>query len=245
MVRRSGTESSADLFLEPPPGDCFEKDFTINVIYEDGQNANANVKADEHTEPNLAVDPKAPAVPPLDAWVHLTGDEQLFGNVRGDRPRTPCSSRRPGRTSSTIPLARVVGVHFGLLERKESPESFAKRLKSRGAGRPAPGPDQERRGRGHPGRRRRHRGRQAALPLPGQDPDAAAEAWSRAWSWPRGRSPSSPTRCGRPSRWPAAWSSRAVEGPRHQRLEDRDRLGPGSEAPGRRRPATSGSAAGR
>ena len=29
-----------------------------------------------------------------------------------------------------MPLARVVGVHIGLLDRKESPESFAKRLKT-------------------------------------------------------------------------------------------------------------------
>src|SRR5262249_9187045 len=31
-----------------------------------------------------------------------------------------------------VPLARVVGVHFGPPERKESTESFAKRLKARG-----------------------------------------------------------------------------------------------------------------
>ena len=32
-----------------------------------------------------------------------------------------------------MPLARVAGNHFGLPDRKESPESFAKRLKSRAA----------------------------------------------------------------------------------------------------------------
>ena len=51
VVRRSGTESSADLFLEPPPGDCFQKDFTINVMYEDNQNGNAQAKAEVHTSP--------------------------------------------------------------------------------------------------------------------------------------------------------------------------------------------------
>src|SRR5262249_45546771 len=65
VVRRSGTDSSADLSLEPPPGDCSQKDFTINVMYEDNQNANAQAKAEPHTKPDLAVDPKAPAIPPL------------------------------------------------------------------------------------------------------------------------------------------------------------------------------------
>ena len=39
----------------------------------------------------------------------------------------------PWQDKLAIPLTRVVGVHFGLLDRKESPESFAKRLKSRGS----------------------------------------------------------------------------------------------------------------
>src|SRR5262249_10918196 len=29
VLRRSGTEAWADVFLEPPPGDCHQKDFTI------------------------------------------------------------------------------------------------------------------------------------------------------------------------------------------------------------------------
>ena len=45
VVRRTGTEPTADIFLEPPPGDCFQKDFTINIMYEDGQPANVNAKA--------------------------------------------------------------------------------------------------------------------------------------------------------------------------------------------------------
>ena len=63
VLRRSGTEAWADLFLEPPDGDCHQKPFTINVIYADGQNANANGQADVHTDPKLAVDPKGPAAP--------------------------------------------------------------------------------------------------------------------------------------------------------------------------------------
>ena len=83
VVRRSGTESSADLFLEPPPGDCFQKDFAITVMYEDNQNGNVQAKAEVHTKSDLAVDPKAPAVPPLFVRVHLAGDDVLTGTFEG------------------------------------------------------------------------------------------------------------------------------------------------------------------
>jgi len=79
VIHRAGTETSADLFLEPPPADCHQKSFTINVTYEDNQAANANFQADKHCDPKLAVDAKTPGVETLDAWVFLTGDEKLFG----------------------------------------------------------------------------------------------------------------------------------------------------------------------
>ena len=41
LLRRAGTESWADLFLEPPAGDLNGKDLTVNVTYADGQNGNA------------------------------------------------------------------------------------------------------------------------------------------------------------------------------------------------------------
>src|SRR5260370_11770040 len=41
VLRRAGTESWADLFLEPPAGDLKGKDLTVNVTYNDGQNASA------------------------------------------------------------------------------------------------------------------------------------------------------------------------------------------------------------
>jgi hypothetical protein len=132
VVRRSGTDSSANLFLEPPPGDCFQKDFTINVMYEDNQNANAQAKSEAHTKSDLAVDPKAPAVPPLFVRVHLTGDEVLTGTFEGVA-KDALQITTPWQDKLAIPLARVVGVHFAQPERKESPESFAKRLKSRGS----------------------------------------------------------------------------------------------------------------
>ncbi len=39
----------------------------------------------------------------------------------------------PWQDKLAIPLTRVVGVHFAQLDRKETPESFARRLKSRGS----------------------------------------------------------------------------------------------------------------
>jgi hypothetical protein len=132
VVRRAGTDSMADLFLEPPPGDCFEKDFTINVMYEDNQNGNATAKATIHTKSDLAVDPKAPSIPPLGARVHLVGDDVLTGAFEGIA-EDALKLTTPWQDKLAIPLTRVVGVHFAPLERKESPESFAKRLKTRGS----------------------------------------------------------------------------------------------------------------
>lgn len=132
VVRRSGTEPSADLFLEPPPGDCFEKDFTIALIYADGQNANTNAKADAHTKPDLAIDPKAPSVEPLGAWVFLTGDEKLFGKLEKIGPES-VRITTPWQDHLDVPLARILGIHFCQVDRKETPESFAKKLKARGS----------------------------------------------------------------------------------------------------------------
>ena len=132
VVRRAGTDLSADLFLEPPPGDSFQKDFMVTVMYEDGQQANATVKAAEHSDPKLAVDLKTPAVPGLDATVYLMDEEKLFGKFEGIGPET-LNLTTPWQDHLEVPLARVIGVHFGLLDRKESPESFANRLKTRGS----------------------------------------------------------------------------------------------------------------
>ena len=132
VLRRSGTEAWADLFLEPPDGDCHQKPFTINVTYADGQSANATVTAGEHTDPKLAVDPKGPAAPSSGAWVYLAGEEKLFGKLeRLDEQSLRLTTSWGDHVD--VPLARVAGIHFGLPDRKESPESFAKRLKARGA----------------------------------------------------------------------------------------------------------------
>jgi hypothetical protein len=135
VLRRSGTEPWAELYLEPPPADTFEKEYRINVVYDDGQNGNATVKAAGHTDPKRAVDPKGPSVPPPGATLYLTGDEKLHGTLDAIGPESirlvpPWKDQAP----LEIPLARVIGVHLSLPDRKESPESFAKRLKARTAG---------------------------------------------------------------------------------------------------------------
>jgi NPCBM/NEW2 domain/Protein of unknown function (DUF1583) len=131
VIHRAGTEISADLFLEPPPGDCHQKNFTINVNYEDNQAANANFQADKHSDPKLAVDPKTPGAETLDAWVYLTDDEKLFGKL-GDVANEKLHLATPWNDQLEIPIARIAAVHIGLLDRKETPESFAKRMKTRG-----------------------------------------------------------------------------------------------------------------
>src|SRR5262249_49808390 len=37
VLQRSGTEPWAELYLEPPPGDTFQKEYRVNVVYDDGQ----------------------------------------------------------------------------------------------------------------------------------------------------------------------------------------------------------------
>jgi hypothetical protein len=131
VIRRSGTEATADLFIEPPAGDCHQKDFTIMVNYEDGQAANTNAKAGEHTSSTLAVDPKMPGVAWPDAWIYLATDEKLFGKLEGIEKET-LRLLTPWQDHLSVPLTRVVGFHVGLIDRKETPEAFAKRLKTRG-----------------------------------------------------------------------------------------------------------------
>lgn len=130
-ILRAGTESWADLFLEPPAGDCKDKEFTINVTYADGQNAQAKAKATTSTDPKLAFDANAPA-PALDARVYLTGDEALFGKLEA-MTDDALTLTTPWGDRLDVPMARVVGVYMGMADHKESPESFAKRLKARGS----------------------------------------------------------------------------------------------------------------
>ncbi len=126
--RRTGVESWGDVFLEPPAGDCHDKSFMVNLTYADGQNANIQVKATGHTDPKLAFDPAAPS---LDARVYLADDEQLYGELEaiGEEALTLMT---PWGDRLDVPIARVVGVYMGRPDHKETPESFAKRLKTRG-----------------------------------------------------------------------------------------------------------------
>jgi len=127
---RAGVESWADLFLEPPAGDCRDKEFTVTVTYADGQNGMVKVKATSATDPKLAFDPNAPS-PPLDARIYLTGEEQLFGKL-DSIGEDSLGMTTPWGDRLDVPMNRVIGVYMGMPDHKESPEAFAKRLKARG-----------------------------------------------------------------------------------------------------------------
>jgi hypothetical protein len=129
-LRRAGKETWADLFLEPPEGDCHNKQFMINLIYADGQNANIQAQATGHTDPKLKFDPAAPTAS-LDARVYLAEDEQLFGKLEAMSADSLTLTTTWGERID-VPLARVLGVYMGMADHKETPESFAKRLKARG-----------------------------------------------------------------------------------------------------------------
>jgi hypothetical protein len=130
-LRRAGKETWADLFLEPPEGDCHNKQFMINLMYADGQNANVQVQATGHTDPKLKFDPAAPT-PSLDARVYLADDEQLFGKLEAIGADSLTLATTWGDRVD-VPLARVLGVYMGMADHKETPESFAKRLKAPGS----------------------------------------------------------------------------------------------------------------
>jgi hypothetical protein len=130
VLRRAGLETWADMFLEPPVADCHGKEFTITVMYADGQNAIAKVKPTEHTDPKLAFNAEAPT-PALDARIYLAGDEQLFGQLEAIT-NDVLSLSTPWGDRVDVPLSRVVGVYMGMPDHKETPEAFARRLKAPG-----------------------------------------------------------------------------------------------------------------
>jgi hypothetical protein len=130
-LRRAGKETWADLFLEPPEGDCHNRPLQINLIYADGQNANVQAQATGHTDPKLKFDPAAPTHA-LDARVYLAEEEQLFGKLEAITVDS-LTLTTTWEERINVPLARVLGVYMGMAEHKETPESFAKRLKTPGA----------------------------------------------------------------------------------------------------------------
>jgi hypothetical protein len=127
-LRRAGKETWADLFLEPPEGDCHNRPFQINLMYADGQNANVQAQATGHTDPKLKFDPAAPTHS-LDARVYLAEDEQLFGKLEAITADA-LTLTTTWEEKINVPLARVLGVYMGMAEHKETPETFAKRLKT-------------------------------------------------------------------------------------------------------------------
>lgn len=134
VVKRAGTEPWAELYLEPPAGDSFEKDYQINITYEDGQNGTATVKPAEHTDAKKSFAADEPEATLLGATVYLTGEEKLYGVLESiSEESLRLGAPWPDQKPLEIPLARVVGVQLSIAERKESPESFVKRLKTRSA----------------------------------------------------------------------------------------------------------------
>ena len=205
-------------------------------MYEDGQAGNATAIAQEHTDPKLAVDPKKPAVPLLDAWLYLTGDEKLFGKLEGIGPET-LRLTTPWQDHLDVPLARVVGFTSGLLDRKESAESFAKRLKTRGSEDLLLAQTKNGEVIAIPGivegidndkLRFRYQDRTRTMPLKQVEGLIMAA---------RPESPRLGRAATRRSRLPdGVVGLRPMERPRHQRLEDRVGLGTGPEPAGGRHP---------
>ena len=176
VIRRPGTDISADLFLEPPPGDCHQKNFTIMIQYEDGQAGNTNAMVqDHHTDPKLAIDPKTPAVPLVDAWLYLTGDEKLFGKLESIGQET-LRLTTPWQDHLEVPLLacrRDSSRHAGSQGIDRIVRQTAENAR---IGRPAAGSDEKRRGHRDPRHLRRRRQRETPIQLSEPHADDAAHA---------------------------------------------------------------------
>ena len=123
---------SADLFLEPPPGDCHQKDFTINVMYEDGQTGNANATGQRTHRSQAGRRPQGAGRPAARRLGLPDGRRKALRQARG---------HRPGDAAAHDPLARPSRRPAGPRRRRPhrparpqgDAESFAKRLKTRGS----------------------------------------------------------------------------------------------------------------
>jgi hypothetical protein len=62
-MERSGTSTSADIYVEPINQDCFDREFEITITYEDGSTAKTSLKSTTHTDHQLKVGAAAAAVP--------------------------------------------------------------------------------------------------------------------------------------------------------------------------------------
>ncbi|MEW4570087.1 NPCBM/NEW2 domain-containing protein [Tautonia sp. JC769] len=134
-LRRSGDGPRADLFLEPPPGDCNGKTFQINLTYGDQQQDSVTVQADRPTDPGLAYDDEQPASSSgFLVRVLLDEPEVLAGTLEamGEDSLT-LSPSWPGHQPITIPFARVRAVRVEHPDRPEAEGQFSERLADRGA----------------------------------------------------------------------------------------------------------------
>ena len=132
VLRRAGTDPAAGVFLEPPPADCHQKQFTVNVQYEDGQSASTNFQADGHSDAKLAFDDQAPADPSPNVRLFLDDGGKLSGKLEGVADDV-LKLATPWKATLAPPLDRIAGFYVVREDPKEPPESFDARLKDRGA----------------------------------------------------------------------------------------------------------------
>ena len=86
VVRRPGNDISADLFLEPPPGDCHQKNFTIMVMYEDGQAGNATAMVQDAHRSQAGRRSQEAGGPSARCVALSDGRRKTLRQARGHRP---------------------------------------------------------------------------------------------------------------------------------------------------------------
>ncbi|WP_169977229.1 NPCBM/NEW2 domain-containing protein [Tautonia rosea] len=135
VLKRSGKRPHADLFLEPPAGDCNGKSFQINLTYADQQSASLTVKVDQSTDPAHVVDADLPANSTgYDVRVFLKDGQELSGTLTAIDEKSLILSLPWGASETiAIPLGRIRGVRVEVIDRIEPEGTFSERLDTRGA----------------------------------------------------------------------------------------------------------------
>lgn len=135
VLRRSGDRPRADLFLEPPAGDCKGKTFQINLTYADQNSASLSVQADRSTDPERAFEADQPASSSgFEVRLFLDDGQELSGTLDAmNEESLTLSPVWTDHEAILIPFARLRGVRVETFDRIEAADEFSDRLGTRGA----------------------------------------------------------------------------------------------------------------
>jgi len=125
-------KSTAEIYIEPPPADCFGQEFEVWVLLDDNRVFKSRVRAATHTDSKLKVGTAAAPQPaasdgPVPAHVLLEGENSLSGELVG-LDEDSLTLKLSAGDSIKIPLIQVRACWMGA----SRPDQLAKQLDKRG-----------------------------------------------------------------------------------------------------------------